>query len=119
MLLDARTRPEDLREPGLRRCEDDRFLIAWKGHLYVPGETAGAESAARLAAKLRREGLETTAHRLSGVFGLFVHDKERGGWEITADNAGCYKIYRDSKGVGTGFLGLGRGGRLPGGRACA
>ena len=77
MLLDARTRPEDSREPGLRRWEDDRFLIAWKGHLYVPGETAGAASAARLAAKLRTEGLETVAHRLSGVFGLFVHDKER------------------------------------------
>jgi hypothetical protein len=117
MLLDARTRPEDLREPGLRRWEDDRFLIAWKGHLYMPGETAGAASAARLAAKLRTEGLETAAHRLSGVFGLFVHDKERGGWEITADNAGCYKIYRDGRGVGTSFLELVRDRRLAAGRA--
>ena len=51
------------------------------------------------------------------MFGLFVHDKERGGWEITADNAGCYKIYRDGRGVGTSFLELVRDRRLAAGRA--
>jgi hypothetical protein len=112
MLLRAGTRPEDLHETGLRLWEDDRFAIGWKGHLYLPGETAGTPSVAKLAVVLRAEDLAAVAHRLAGVFGLFVHDKVRGGWQVAVDNAGLYKVYHDAGAAGTSFLELVRARRV-------
>lgn len=106
MLLDAATPAGAPQEAGLRWWQDDRFAIGWKGHLYLPGEAAGAASVAELAALLRREPLAATAHRLAGVFGLLVHDRAHGGWQVAVDNAGLYKIFHDREGAGTSFLEL-------------
>ena len=106
MMLDATTRPEDLGQSGLSSWENERFWIGWKGHLYLPGEIAGRSSVARLATLLLTEPLTEATPRLAGVFGLFVHDKLRGGWQITVDNAGLYKIFYDLAGVSTSFLRL-------------
>ena len=44
MLLRADMRPEELRKPGLRLWQDDRFAMGWAGHLHLPGEAADAPS---------------------------------------------------------------------------
>src|SRR4051812_11017084 len=46
--------------------------------------------------------------RAAGVFGLFVHDKRRGGWQVAVDNAGLYKIFHDDRSASTSFLALAR-----------
>jgi asparagine synthetase B (glutamine-hydrolysing) len=117
MLLQGATRPDDVREdePGLRWWRGERFVVGWKGHLYLPGRAAGAASAEAVAAALARgEDLAAdVAPRLAGVFGLFVADRERGGWRVAVDNAGQYKVYADGRGVATSLLGLVRArGRL-------
>ena len=91
--IDAATRPEDARQDGLRWWENDRFAIGWKGHLYLPGEAGGAPSVARIGAALGSADFAEVAARAAGVFGLFVHDKRRGGWQVAVDNAGLYKIF--------------------------
>src|SRR4051794_21569259 len=81
MPLAASVIPEDARQDGLRWWENDRFAIGWKGHLYLPGEAAGAPSVARIGAALGSADFAEVAARAAGVFGLFVHDKRRGGWQ--------------------------------------
>ena len=106
MLIAATSRPEELAETGLRWWSDDRFTIGWKGHLFLPGERAGAASVARLAAGLAHRSLGELARELYGVFGLFVHDRVAGGWQLAVDNAGLYKIFYDDIGASTSFLEL-------------
>ena len=108
MPIDAEIRPEDARQDGLRWWENDRFAIGWKGHLYLPGEAAGAPSVARIAAALETADFAEVAARAAGVFGLFVHDKRRGGWQVAVDNAGLYKIFHDGRSASTSFLALAR-----------
>lgn len=108
MLVDSTTvSVASLDEPGLRWWEDDRLAIAWKGHLYLPGEAAGAPSVTTLAAALEGgEDLADAAARLAGVFVLFVRDKARDGWRCVVDNAGLYKVFHDARGASTSFLEL-------------
>ena len=106
MLITAASRPEELAETGLRCWADERFVIGWKGHLFLPGERAGAASVARFAALLRDRPLPELVQQLYGVFGLFVHDRQSGGWQLTVDNAGLYKIFYDDLGASTSFLEL-------------
>ncbi|MGH6917659.1 MAG: hypothetical protein ACREJ0_08140, partial [Geminicoccaceae bacterium] len=109
MLIDATTRPEGLAETGLRWRSGARFAIGWKGHLYVPGKTAGDDSIGHLIARLEAgEGLDERMGELSGVFGLFVHDRAQGGWQIAVDNAGLYKVFWDERGCATSLLELTR-----------
>ena len=44
---------------------------------------------------LRAADLATVAHEFKGVFGLFVKDHCGGGWQISTDAAGLYKIFYD------------------------
>jgi hypothetical protein len=106
--VDGASRPEDLRQSGLRWWENEHFAIGWKGHLYLPGEAAGAPSVARIAATLEGEGADfaDVAARVAGVFGLFAHDKRRGGWQVAVDNAGLYRVFHDSQSASTSFLEL-------------
>src|SRR3954462_7223033 len=101
--IDAATAPENARQPGLRWWEDDRFAIGWKGHLYLPGEAGGAPSVARIGGALGGADFADVAARAAGVFGLFVHDKRRGGWQVAVDNAGLYKIFHDDRSASTSF----------------
>ena len=112
MLLDASSRPDNLREIGLRWWANERFAIGWKGHLYLPGYKAGEDSVAALAAMLETSALAQLAGQLRGVFGLFVQDCIRGGWQITVDNSGLYKVFYDARGVSTRFLELVRARRV-------
>lgn len=107
MLISAATRTDALpAETGLRWWQDERFAIGWKGHLYLPGETAGEPSIRRLAARLATAPLARAAAELCGVFGLFVHDRQSRTWQIACDNAGLYKIFHDRSRAGTRFLEL-------------
>ncbi len=106
MLLSAATRPEALRRSGLRWWEDERFAIGWTGHLYLPGHAGGAPSVAGVAAALETADFAEVAARLAGVFGLFVFDKLRGGWQASVDNSGLYKVFHDAEGASTSFLEL-------------
>jgi hypothetical protein len=47
------------------------------------------------------------------VFGLFVHDRRSGDWQITTDSSGLYRIFYDETCVATSFLELIRA-RRPG-----
>ncbi|MFO1048580.1 MAG: hypothetical protein U1E52_11865 [Geminicoccaceae bacterium] len=112
MLLEPGTGPQQQSEIGLRWWSDDAFVIGWKGHVYLPGEVAGAATVERLARLLKSADLAEIAGRLRGVFGLFVWRKATRSWQVTVDNAGFYKVYFDSRGAGTGFLELVRDRRL-------
>jgi hypothetical protein len=109
MLIDATTRPDGLAETGLRWRAGARFVVGWKGHLYVPGKTAGHDSIDHLIMRLEAgAGLDGLMGELSGVFGLFVHDRTEGGWQIAIDNAGLYKVFWDEQGCATSLLELTR-----------
>jgi asparagine synthetase B (glutamine-hydrolysing) len=106
MLIAGDTPPTETAETGLRWWSDERFVLGWKGHIYVAGEVAGAASMPAIARLLEAMTLGEAAQRISGVFGLFVHDRRRGGWQITIDHAGLYKVFHDAQGAATGFLEL-------------
>ena len=109
MLIDATTCPEGLAETGLRWRAGVRFVVGWKGHVFIPGKTAGQDSIDDLIRRLEAgAGLDGLMGELSGVFGLFVHDRARGGWQIAIDNAGLYKIFWDERGCATSLLELTR-----------
>jgi hypothetical protein len=109
MLIDTTTRPDGLAETGLRWRSGARLVVGWKGHLYIPGETAGDDSIAHLIAQLESgESLDQLMGELCGVFGLFVHDRVHGGWQIAVDNAGLYKVFWDERGCATSLLELTR-----------
>jgi hypothetical protein len=109
MLINPTTRPEDLAETGLRWHAGVRFAIGWKGHVYVPGKTAGHDSIDHLIRRLEAgESLDQLMGELCGVFGLFVHDRAHGGWQIAVDNAGLYKVFWDERGCATSLLELTR-----------
>jgi hypothetical protein len=109
MLIDTSSRPEALVETGLRWRAGTRLVVGWKGHVYVPGKPAGSDSIAHAITELEAGArLETVIGGLSGVFGLFVHDRARGGWQIATDNAGLYKIFWDQRGAATSLLELTR-----------
>lgn len=112
MLIEPDMTPAELGEAGLRWWSNDSITIGWKGHVYLPGETAGAATAARLASLLEAADLASVASRLHGVFGLFVWRKDSRDWQITVDKTGLYKIYFDRKGAGTSFLELVRGRKI-------
>src|SRR3954451_3207938 len=101
MLLSAATRPEALRRSGLRWWEAERFTIGWTGPLYLPGHAGGAPSVAGVAAALETADFAEVAARLAGVFGLFVFDKLRGGWQGSGDNYGLYEGVRAAEGAST------------------
>ncbi len=51
--------PEGLAETGLRWRSGARFVVGWKGHVYVPGKTAGHDSIGHLIMRLEAgEGLD-------------------------------------------------------------
>jgi hypothetical protein len=106
MLFSATVPPETSGQSGLRWWENERFAIGWRGHLYLPGEVAGVPSVAKLADSLTTVDLTRVTCHLGGVFGLFVRDKSRGGWQIATDNAGLYKVFYDAKGASTSLLEL-------------
>ena len=107
MLLSAATRPEALRRSGLRWWENDRFAIGWKGHLYLPGRRGWRAERGRDRGGPGDRGLRGGGGaRLAGVFGLFVFDKRRGGWQVSVDNSGLYKIFHDGRSASTSFLEL-------------
>ena len=106
MLIAADTPPSGLAEVGLHWWSDERFVIGWKGHLYLPGERAGAASMPGLARLLARLSLAEAVPHLDGVFGLFVHDRQAPGWQIAVDHAGLYKVFHDGQGAGTSLLEL-------------
>jgi hypothetical protein len=85
-----------------------RFSIGWKGHLFLAGHRGGPESVAALAVLLEQHSLDEIAPRIHGVFGLFVHDVERGVWQAMTDNGGLYKLFYDEARVATSFLELSR-----------
>jgi hypothetical protein len=113
MLLRANTEPAALQDARFHRWQDERWAILWLGHLYWPGHAAGEASIAVLGEALRDADLAQVVQHLAGVFGLFVHDKVRGGWTIAGDNAGLYKIYHDAEGAGTSLLELIADRRVP------
>ena len=109
MLIDATTSPEGLDEAGLRWRMGQRFVVGWKGHVFVPGEAGGEDSIQRLLARLEAGAcLADLMNEPSGVFGLFVYDRVQRLWQITPDNAGLYKIFWDDRGCGTSLLELTR-----------
>lgn len=114
MLFVGGTRQDNLGEPGLRWWHDHRFTIGWKGHVYLPGQRAGDESIAALGSALVSSSLASAAPTLCGVFGLFVHDRVAGTWQITVDNAAMYKLFYDDARVSTSFLELLRARRTRG-----
>jgi hypothetical protein len=89
-----------------QQWEDDRFVIRWKGYLADAAGTGAGDTIARLAGRLRTAPLARLAGGLSGVFGLFVLDRETGVWQAACDNAGLYRIFYDDRRIGTSFLGL-------------
>jgi hypothetical protein len=95
-----------LRSSGLRTWEGDRFVVGWRGHLYLPGYDAGPETAAALAERLAAAGPERALGELRGVFGVFVHDRSSLAWHVACDNAGLYNIFHDGSRIGTSFLEL-------------
>ena len=109
MLIDGTSLPEGLAETGLCWRSGARFVVGWKGHLYVPGKAAGHDSVGHLIARLEAgERLDRIIGELSGVFGLFVHDRVQGGWQIAIDHAGLYKVFWDERGAATSLLELTR-----------
>lgn len=106
MLIRAGTRPEDLRSTGLRQWSNDRFWIGWKGHLYRPGRDAGAASIAALAGDLLSAPLAEKVGQLRGVYGVFVHDRQDGSWQVASDHLGFYRLYYDREVLGTKLLDL-------------
>jgi hypothetical protein len=109
MLIDTNSRPEGLAEAGLRWHSGPRFVVGWKGHVYVPGKTAGQETIDLLISRLEEdERVNKLIGELNGVFGLFVHDRVQGGWQIAIDNAGLYKVFWDERGAATSLLELTR-----------
>ena len=109
MLIDATTRPEGVAEPGLRWRSGARFVVGWKGHVFIPGKTAGHDSISHLIMQLEAgASLDGLMGELSGVFGLFVHDRAQGGWQIAIDNGGMYKVFWDERGCATSLLQLTR-----------
>lgn len=109
MLIEPATRPEGLVETGLRWLAGTRFVVGWKGHLFVPAKAAGRESVNHLVMRLDAgAALGTLMGELNGVFGLFVHDRRRDVWQIAIDNAGLYKVYWDERGCSTSLLELTR-----------
>jgi len=109
VLIDVGTPPERLFDTGLRWLSGARFVVGWKGHLFVPGKTAGRESVDHLVRRLDGGAdLGTLMGEFNGVFGLFVHDRSRAVWQIAIDNAGLYKVYWDERGCSTSLLELTR-----------
>lgn len=106
MLIRAGTRLEDLRSTGLRQWTNDRFWIGWKGHLYRPGCDAGAASIAALADELGTAPLAQTVGQLRGVYGIFVHDRQDGSWQVSSDHLGFYRLYYDKEVLATKLLDL-------------
>ena len=106
MLIDATTPPGATAEAGLRWFQSPRFTLGWKGHLYLPGRAAGAESLAVLARHLETMPLARAVRALRGVYGLFVHDAALGAWQVAVDHTGLYQVYHDGRGASTGFLDL-------------
>ena len=109
MLIDATARPERLAETGLRWRSGGRFVVGWKGHVFVPGKTAGHDSIGHLITRLEAgASLAGLMGDLCGVFGLFVYDRVQVGWQIAVDNAGMYKVFWDDRGCATSLLELTR-----------
>ena len=106
MLISPTSEPENLGEPGLEWWSNERWHIGWKGLFYWPGEKAGAASAIRLARELEHRSLAAVACELSGVFGLFLLDRESRQWSIMVDNAGLYRVFHDEDVASTSFLDL-------------
>ena len=106
MLIEVGCLPAELIEPGLRWWDGERFTIGWKGHLYMPGQLAGAASVASLAERLATRPLAAVAKEVCGVFGVFVYDKLSNTWQTMVDNAGLYKVFHDLRRVSTSFLEL-------------
>jgi hypothetical protein len=91
------------------RCgswEDDRFLVCWKGLIFIHGVSAGSPTIHKITQSLYDTSLASLCQELRGVFGLFIFDKTRAQWQITVDNAGLYHIYHDHDTVSTSFLEL-------------
>jgi hypothetical protein len=106
MLIDAQTMPATSEETGLAWWRNERFSIGWKGHLFIPGLSAGRDSIARLADMLARSSLSDVAKDVCGVYCLLVHDGLARHWQIAVDNSSMYKVFYDSRHVSTGFLEL-------------
>src|SRR3954469_4436747 len=73
-----------------------------------PRRAGGGPSVSGIGAALGSADFAEVAARAAGVFGLFVHDKRRGGWQVAVDNAGLYKIFPDDRSASTSFLALAR-----------
>ena len=106
MLIKATTDPRvDQPSEGLWH-HHERYVIGWKGNVYLPGLAAGTPTITYLAEHLTERGLEHFFASLRGVYGIFIYDRIEKTWHVFNDNAGLYRIFYSSGTISTSFLKL-------------
>lgn len=95
---------------GLKRTEntweDDDFVIAWKGLVFILGIAAGEASIAAFAQDVRTLGIVSAVKRLKGHYFMVVHDKKADAYYSFIDNSGAFDAFFSDAMVCTSFLEL-------------
>lgn len=106
MLIKATTDPRIDQPSEGHWHQHERYVIGWKGNVYLPGFAAGMPTVAHLAARLAELGLDHFCAALRGVYGMFIYDGIEKTWHIFSDNGALYRIFYSSATVSTSFLEL-------------
>jgi Asparagine synthase len=106
MLITAGEPPFGEQDIRCASWEDDRFLVRWKGLIFVYGVSSGSATIQQIVQRLGHTPLTSLCHELHGVFGLFIFDKARCLWQIVVDNSGLYHVFHDHDTVSSSFLEL-------------
>lgn len=106
MLIKATTDPR-LDQPGEGQWyQHGRYVIGWKGNVYLPGFAAGTSTIAYLAKHLAERGLEHFCASLRGIYGIWIYDGIESTWHVFSDNSALYRIFYSSSSISTSFLEL-------------
>lgn len=113
MLIQATTDPRANPPSEGQWHHHPRYVIGWKGNLYLPGFATGAPTITHLAANLAERGLDYFCRELRGVYGVFIYDSAERRWSIFGDNGALYRIFYDERTISTSFLELARAADQP------
>jgi hypothetical protein len=106
MLITAGELPFGEQDMRCASWEDHRFLVRWKGLIYLHGVSSGVATIQQIAQRLPTTPLTFLCRELHGIFGLFIFDKTRCLWQIAVDNSGLYHVFHDQDTVSSSFLEL-------------
>jgi len=106
MLIKATTDPRVDQPSEGHWHQHERYVIGWKGNVYLPGFAAGTPTVAHLATRLAELGLDHFCAALRGVYGMFIYDGVEKTWHIFSDNGALYRIFYSSGTISTSFLEL-------------